>query len=427
MPTVDSGRQMLEVVGRLFPICRSITGEGVRQTLRAVGELIPLTIHEVPTGTKAFDWVVPKEWTIRDAYIKDAGGSRIVDFRASNLHVVNYSVPVRATMPLSDLQAHLHSLPERPEAIPYRTTYYNDDWGFCLAHRQREALDDGEYEVCIDSTLADGRLTYGECVLPGETDGDVLVYTHTCHPSLANDNLTGIVVCAFLAQQLAQAAARRYTYRFVFGPGTIGSLVWLSRNQERLAHIRHGLVAVLLGDSAALRYKQSRRGDAEIDRAARHVLARSAGSAIDPFVPDGYDERQFCSPGINLPVGRLSRAGHGGYAEYHTSADNVALIRPESLNDALTACAAIFEILEANGRYVNTSPFGEPQLGRRGLYRRTGGDPQPDRELAMLWLLNLSDGSHSLLDIAERSGIEFRNIRRVADELIGSGLLIHAE
>ena len=424
--SVDVASPMYDLVRRLFPICRSITGQGVRDTLRIVGELIPLVVHEVASGTKVFDWTVPKEWNIRDAYIANANGDRVVDFRVNNLHVVGYSTPVRRTMPLSELQRHLHSLPDQPDLIPYRTSYYDETWGFCLSHRQREQLPDGDYHIVIDSTLSDGSLTYGECLLPGASHEEVLIYTHTCHPSLANDNLAGIAVCAFLARQL-MSAKRRYSYRFVFGPGTIGSLVWLSRNADRVSRVRHGLVAVLLGDAGCLRYKRSRTGDAEIDRAVQHALKHSGDMHhVEAFSPYGYDERQFGSPGFNLPVGRLSRSANSGYPEYHTSADNLTLIRPESLADSLAICARIVEILESNGRYINTSPFGEPQLGRRGLYRKTGGVAAPDRDMAMLWTLNLSDGAHSLLEIADRAGMDFELIRRAADDLMDAGLMTTA-
>jgi aminopeptidase-like protein len=336
---------------------------------------------------------------------------------------VGYSVPVRATMSLAELQPHLHSLPEQPELIPYRTGYYDEGWGFCLAHRDRAALRDGDYEVVIDSTLSDGSLTYGECVLPGTSDEEVLLYTHTCHPSLANDNLTGIAVSTFLARWL-EPLARRYTYRFVFAPGTIGSLVWLARNQARLPLIRHGLVLALLGGPGPLQYKRTRHGGAEVDRAAEHALKQSRGEyAVHPFSPYGYDERQFGSPGFNLPVGRLSRSANGEYPEYHTSADNLALVNARALSGALAACVDVVEILEGNHRYVNTSPFGEPQLGRRGLYRPVGGESPREREMALLWTLNLSDGQHSLLDIAECAGLEFRLVREVAEDLRGAGLL----
>jgi aminopeptidase-like protein len=424
---LDDARQpMYDLVRRLFPICRSISGDGVRETLRIVREHIPLTVHEVASGTKVFDWTVPREWNIRDAYIQDAQGHRVVDFRLNNLHVVGYSSPVRKTMPLGELQRHLHSLPDQPDLVPYRTSYYEETWGFCLSHRQRQALPDGDYDVVIDSTLSEGSLTYGECLLPGATDDEVLIYTHTCHPSLANDNLTGIAVCTFLARRLV-SATRRYSYRFVFAPGTIGSLVWLSRNADRVSRIRHGLVAVLLGDAGAMRYKRSRNGNAEVDRAVEHVLKQSGATyEVEAFSPYGYDERQFGSPGFNLPVGRLSRSPNGGYPEYHTSADNLALIRPEFLADSLSVCSRVVETLEGNGRYCNTSPFGEPQLGRRGLYRTIGGPSVAERDMAMLWTLNLSDGAHSLLEIADRAGLEFGLIRRVADELMGAGLLTTA-
>lgn len=417
------GQAMLAFVRRLFPLNRSLTGDGVRETLRMVAEHIPLVIHEVPTGTQAFDWTVPDEWNVRDAYIKDAEGRRVVDFRAHNLHVVGYSRPVHATMRLADLEPHLHSLPDQPDLVPYRTSYYDDTWGFSLPHRLRTSLADGLYEVCIDSTRVPGSLSYGECVLEGATADEVLIYTHTCHPSLANDNLAGIAVCVWLARHLS-AMSRRYTYRIVFGPGTIGSLVWLSRNRERLAAIRHGLVAVLLGDAGDLCYKQSRRGDAPIDRAAAHVLRqRGERHRIEPFSPVGYDERQFGSPGFNLPVGRLSRSGSGGYQEYHTSGDTPDLLSPGALARSLEAARTILDVLEHDGCYRNRQPYGEPQLGRRGLYRRTGGPALPDRELALLWTLNQSDGSRSLLDIAERAGLPFHAILAAARELEGAGLL----
>jgi len=419
---------MYELVVRLFPICRSITGDGVRRTLAAVREIIPLETREVPSGTPVFDWAVPKEWNIRDAYIKNAKGVRVVDFQASNLHVINYSIPIHRRMRLDELRPHLHSLPDHPEWIPYRTTYYNETWGFCLAHNVLTALADEEYEICIDSSLTEGSLTYGEYYLPGKIQDEVILYTHVCHPSLANDNLSGIAVVSYLSKYLA-AQSRRYSYRFVFGPGTIGSIAWLSRNEQRLAAIKHGLVVALVGDPGRMTYKKSRSGNAEIDRAVLLALRDSGGeSAVLEFSPYGYDERQFCSPGINLPVGRLTRTPNGDYPEYHTSADNLDLVRPEALAESLATCMAIVNILENNQRYINTSPKGEPQLGKRGLYRKTGGDKDVgQRELAMLWVLNLSDGEHGLLDIAERSGLKFDTIWTAAQDLRDAGLLREAQ
>jgi aminopeptidase-like protein len=418
------GDEMQALIERLYPICRSITGDGVRKTLHSLREYIPLELREVPTGTPVFDWVVPKEWNIRDAYIKAPSGERVVDFRESNLHVVSYSVPVRERLPLSELREHLHSLPERPDWIPYRTSYWNETWGYCLPHKRLLELGDAEYEVCIDSSLEEGHLTYGELALAGETDDEVLISTHICHPSLCNDNLSGVAVATFLARRMAEIPRRRYRYRFVFVPGMIGPITWLALNEDRAPRIRHGLVLALLGDPGSPTYKRSRRGNAEIDRAAEHVLRHSGGEhRVIDFSPYGYDERQYCSPGINLPVGRLTRTPHGEFPEYHTSADDLDLVRPEYLADSFAKTAAILDVLEGNATYLNESPKGEPQLGRRGLYRSLGGGVERERELAMLWVLNLSDGGHSLLDVAERSGLPFQAIRSSAEALLEHGLL----
>ena len=421
---VKSGAEMYGLIQELYPICRSITGDGLRETLRRIGARIPLTLHEVPSGTRVFDWAVPKEWNIRDAWIKNDRGEKVVDFHHSNLHVLNYSVPVRATMTLAELRPRLFTLPEQPDWIPYRTSYYEETWGFCLSQRQLDALPDGNYEVVIDSTLADGHLTYGECLLRGTTRDEVLIFTHVCHPSLCNDNLSGVALAVALVQSLAMLP-RRYSYRFVFAPTTIGSITWLSRNENRLTHIKHGLVLACMGDPGKFTYKMSRHGDAEIDRAAQHVLRHAGDHAILEFSPWGYDERQFGSPGINLPMGRLTRSPNGGYPEYHTSADNLDLVRPEALADSLARCLQIFDILEGNVCYRNTSPKGEPQLGRRGLYRKMGGFQDiPERQWALLWLLNLATGEHDLLDIAERSGLEFSLVCKAAEDLLRCGLLV---
>jgi aminopeptidase-like protein len=416
---------MHRLIAEAFPICRSITGDGVRRTLAMIRERIPLEIHEVPSGTQVLDWTVPREWNIRDAWIKDPEGRKVVDFQDSNLHVLNYSVPVYARLPLEELKKHLFTLPDKPHLIPYRTSYYKEMWGFCLQHERLAALPVGEYEVRIDSTLEDGSLTYGECVLPGETDREVLLSCHVCHPSLANDNLSGLAVMTFLARELADRPRRRYTYRFLFIPGTIGSITWLARNEERAGRIAHGLVAANLGDPGRFHYKKSRRGAAEIDRAVLHVLSASGEEfGIEEFVPFGYDERQYGSPGFDLPVGSLTRTPYGRYPEYHTSADNLDFVQPDALAGSLSAYLRVVDVLEGNGRYLNLNPKGEPQLGRRGLYRTIGGDDAGrSRELALLWVLNLSDGRHSLLDVAERSGMPFAEVREAADALLEVGLL----
>ncbi len=418
---------MYELVAELYPVCRSITGDGVRDLLATLRGLLKLAVHEVPSGTRVFDWTVPKEWNIRDAYIKDAAGRRVVDFGASNLHVVGYSLPVHARLTLDELRPRLFSLSERPDWIPYRTSYYREDWGFCLTHNQLLTLDEGPYEVCIDSSLEPGSLTYGELVLPGDSDEEVLVSSHVCHPSLANDNLAGVAVSTYLALHLAARPRRRYTYRFVYIPGTIGAITWLALNHQRLERIRHGLVLALAGDPGASTYKKSRGGDAPIDRAFAHVLRHSGGSVVE-FEPLGYDERQYCSPGINLPVGCLTRSRHGRYPEYHTSADNLELVRPEALADTWSKCVAAVDILEGDRRYRNLAPCGEPQLGRRGLYRSTGGHTrQAELEQALLWVLNFSDSRHSLLEIAERAALPFAIVREAADLLVDAGLLAEAD
>jgi aminopeptidase-like protein len=420
------GQQMYELIAELYPICRSITGEGVRQTLRLIQKRIPLTVHEIPTGTAVFDWVVPKEWNIRDAYIKSSRGEKLVDFHESNLHVVGYSPPVRRTLPLQELKTHLFTLPDHPDWVPYRTSYYKESWGFCLSHTQFLKLrDDEEYEVCIDASLEDGHLTYGEYCVPGLTSEEVLLSCHICHPSLCNDNLSGMALVTLLAQHLS-SLPRRYSYRFLFIPGTIGSITWLCVNEAQAANIKHGLVVAGVGDKGNVTYKKSRRRDAEIDKAVGHVLKHSGSDyRIIDFSPYGYDERQFCSPAFNLPVGSLMRTPFGQYSEYHTSADDLDFMSPASLADSFATCRAALDVLENNKTYVNLNPKCEPQLGKRGLYQAVGG--QSDRrvsELAMLWVLNLSDGDHSLLDIAERSDLDFSSIQRAADALLEHGLLM---
>jgi aminopeptidase-like protein len=422
------GEELYKLVAELYPICRSITGDGVRRTLEVVDREVGLVVHEVPTGTAVLDWTVPREWNVRDAWVAGADGRRVIDFRASNLHLLGYSVPVRATMPLAELKRHLFTIPEHPDWIPYRTSYYAERWGFCASQRLVDSLPEGDYEVCVDATLADGHLTYGEHVVPGETDEEVLVTCHVCHPSLANDNLSGIAVATRLAGLLGQGRPR-YTHRFLFIPGTIGSITWLARNEDRVGRIRHGLVLACLGDPGRLTYKRSRRGDTEVDRAVAHALASSGRPhELQDFTPYGYDERQFCSPGFDLPVGCLSRTPYARYPEYHTSADDLDLVRPEHLQDSLEACWEVLQVLDGNRRYLNLKPKGEPQLGRRGLYGSIGGrSDAEERQMAMLWVLNLSDGDHSLLDVAGRAGLPFALVAEVAGTLEDAGLLRRAD
>jgi aminopeptidase-like protein len=368
------------------------------------------------------DWVVNDEWNVRDAWIADASGRRVVDFRAHNLHLVGYSVPVRATMTLTELRPHLHTLPEHPDWIPYRTTYYHRTWGFCLTQRQLDAMDEGPYEVVVDTTLAPGELTYGELVIPGDSEDEVLVSSHVCHPSLANDNLSGLAVARELAAALAARPRRRHTYRFLFAPGTIGSITWLARNPERVPWIRHGLVLTGLGGPGRLVYKRTRHGDRTIDRAASHVVRRRGGEVRD-YSPYGYDERQYNSLGFDLAVGRLSRTPHGEYPEYHTSADDLDFVKDADLLESFDAVTAIIDVLEGDRTHVNLSPFGEPQLGRRGLYPTMGGKSATDAVMAMLWLLACSDGTTSLLEVAERGDLDFAAVHEAAEQLVAGGLL----
>jgi aminopeptidase-like protein len=415
------GQTIYDLLAELYPICRSISGDGVRQSLSLVSKHLPLEISEVETGTRVFDWTIPREWNIRDAWIADAEGKKVVDFRKCNLHVLGYSTPIRTRLTTEELRSRIFTHPTEPDWIPYRTSYYSENWGFCLSERQLGALADGEYDVCIDSTLEDGSITYGEAVIEGESEDEVLVSTYCCHPSLANDNVSGIAFVAVLGAYLRQMSLR-HTFRLLFSPGSIGPIAWLSRNEHRLDRIRHGLVASCLGDPGPMTYKRSRRGDAEIDRAVETVF-RDGGRdpRIRDFVPLGGDERQFCSPGINLPVGALTRTPPDEFRGYHSSADNLDLVQPQALGDAFYAYLSVFDALERNRVYVNTSPMGEPQLGKRGLYRNVGGGSF--EEGALLWVLNFADGEHDLLSIAQRSGLSFEAVADAADALVEHDLL----
>ena len=414
----QAGAEMHELMRELFPFCRSLSGDGVRETFAILQREVPLELTEVPSGTQVFDWKLPLEWNIRDAWIESPDGERLLDFKRSNLHVLGYSVPVNGTFSLEELRPHLFTDPERPEVIPYRTSYHNENWGFCLSHSRYEQLVEGDYEAVIDSTLEDGHVIYAERFLSGESEDEVLVSTYVCHPSLANDNLSGVVLAATLAKHLAGQTLRR-SYRFLFGPATIGPLTWLSRNEERLPRITAGLVASCVGDPGPFTYKRSRRGNAEIDRAVAAVLGDNG--AIEDFTPLGTDERQFCSPGFDLPVGVLSRTPTDRFPGYHSSADDLDFVQPGPLGESFSRYLDVIDVLERNGAYRNLSPNGEPQLGKRGLYRSVGGGSFTEGPL--LWVLNLSDGEHDLLAIAERSGLPFAQVADAADALLDAGLL----
>jgi aminopeptidase-like protein len=420
----DIGRQVHDLSQQLFHICRSLTGDGIRETLRILQEQVPFVIHEIASGTPVFDWVIPEEWNIRDAWVKNSRGEKVIDFRENNLHILQYSIPISKRVTLAELKKHLFTIPDKPQWIPFRTSFFQKNWGFCLSHEDFLALEEGDYEVNIDSTLKAGHLTYGEYFVPGQETDEVVIYTHICHPSLSNDNLSGIGILTFLAKNLMNCKPR-LSYRFVLAPGNVGAIAWLALNEQRTESIRHGLVLACLGGPGDIHYKRSRRGNTEIDRTVQTVL-RDAGDPYElrEFNPYGYAERQFCSPGFDLPVGCFMRTPHGEFPEYHTSADNMDYLKAEFLADSWSKLCRILYVLDNNRTYVNQNPKCEPRLGDRGLYGAIGGETnKKDWEMAMLWTLNLSDGNSSLLDIAERSGLPFPLILTTADALVKAGLL----
>ncbi len=423
----EAGRRALGLARELFPICRSITGEGLRQTLQRLRRELPeMVIHEVPSGTRCFDWTVPDEWNIAGAYIETEAGERVVDFADSNLHVVGYSVPVDSVLTLEELQPHLHSLPDDPDAIPYVTSYYHRNWGFCLTQRQRDALRPGKYRVKIDSRLAPGSLSFGEIVLPGQSETEILLSTYVCHPSLANNELSGPVVTTEILRWLMQAGARRYTYRAVFIPETIGALVYLSRNLTALQkRVVAGFTVTCIGDERAYSYLPSRLGGTLADRAALHALEAQVGRdgfRRYSFLDRGSDERQYCSPGIDLPVASLMRSKYGEYPEYHTSRDDFDLVTAAGLGGGIEVLSKAIAGLECNGRY-RAKVLGEPQLGRRGLYPATGTRDSGAAVREMMAVLAYSDGAHDLLSIADMLGVPVWQLRPIADRLLAHDLL----
>ena len=409
----------IDLIKELFPICRSITGQGVRETFDILSKYIPLEVHEVPTGTKVFDWEVPEEWNITDAYIECPDGTKIAQFKENNLHVMSYSERVNTTLDLNELKEHIHTLPDHPDWIPYRTMYYDRSWAFCLSQNVLDSLPEGKYRAVIDSEHIDGSLTYSEAVFPGTSGKEVLFSTYVCHPSMCNDNLSSVAVMTKLANYMSKKKNLKHTYRFVFLPETIGAITWLSKNQKRLAKICAGVNLTCTGNRGPLTFKKSRQEESLSD----HAMERSLDDmGLDynktSFSPVGSDERQYCSPGINLPVVTLMRTPPGEFEEYHTSADDLSAISSESLDEVYEACLGYIEILEKNYVYVNMYSKGEPQLGKRGLYRKVGGQRSNKvSQTAIKWVLNYSDGKHDLLDISSKSGIRIRELIEAANAL----------
>jgi aminopeptidase-like protein len=440
------GNEMFTLIKKLFPICRSITGNGVRDTLEIIKEKIPLTIMEIPSGTKVFDWNVPKEWNINNAYVKDSNGKKIIDFQKSNLHVLNYSTPIHKKISFSELKKHLFTLPNFPDKIPYLTSYYVENWGFCISQNHLEKLQNGLYEVFIDSTLKDGSLTYGELYLPGKNKDEILFTTYLCHPSMCNDNLSGLSLLVFLAKQMMNKTLN-YSYRFLFIPETIGAITWLNINEDKVSQIKQGLVATCLGDCGHSTYKKTKNGNTIIDKIVLKVLKESSFPfRVIDFFPFGSDERQFSSPGFNLNVGSLMRTPYGQFDEYHTSGDNLDFIKSEFLQDSFEKYSKIVEFLEVENtindkktnnisnlfdhstrseiRYMSLNPKCEPQLGKRGLYRMIGGQKEHDfDDVSIFWILCFSDGNFTLNEISHRSGINFEKLKKTANLLCEKNLL----
>ncbi len=421
--------QLLETYfDRLWPICRSITGNGLRESFKILSEIIPLQLTEVPTGTKVFDWEIPKEWNIRDAYIVTPSGKKICEFKKNNLHILNYSAPFNGKVDYDELKKHLYSLPDQPDAIPYMTSYYKEDWGFCISHKELLQLEtSGEYEVVIESSLMNGNLTYGEAVLKGKTDQEVIFSSYLCHPSMANNELSGPLALAALYRRLSSMKERKYTYRFILAPETIGVIAYLAKMGEHLRkNVVAGYVLTCCGDSGSFTFKRSRKGNSLADRVAVHALKQSGVNAtILDFSIGGSDERQYCSAGFNLPVGSLMRTPYKQYKEYHTSLDNKSFISFTALSETVSMYETIARILEVNDRYKTTMPWCEPQLGKRGLYPDKGGHLQTGFDFTrnLLHILSNADGESELIDVADKKGVSALEFIEVIEACRKSGLL----
>ena len=419
--------KMYELVKKLFPLCRSLTGDEVRKTLKILREHIPLKISEVPTGTKVFDWTVPQEWNIKDAYVIDPAGKKVIDFKKHNLHIVGYSIPVNKTIALPELQKHLYSLPDQPTAIPYVTSYYQPRWGFCLKHQDREKLKPGKYRVVVDSELKKGSLTFGELIIPGLSQKEVFLSTYVCHPSMANNELSGPAVTTFLAKWLL-TKKRRYAYRIIFIPETIGSIMYLSKNLNVMKNaVVAGFNISCVGDERNYSYVSSRNGETYANKVAQFAF-ESLGEDFTrySYLDRGSDERQYNSPGVDLPVVSISRSKYGTYPEYHTSLDDLNLVTPRGLYGSYELLKHILELIEKNYYYQNTC-LGEPQLGRRGLYPTVSKKGSAAGARRIIDFLAYADGTNDLIDISRKIKIPIHELYPIVKRLLKEKLITAQE
>jgi aminopeptidase-like protein len=444
--SIVKNNELYELMEELFPICRSITGDGVRDTLKILKKKIKLKIIEIPTGTKVFDWKIPLEWNIHDAYVKDSKGNRIIDFKKSNIHILNYSIAINKKISKEELKKHLHTLPEKPNSIPYVTSYYKKQWGFCTTHNHLKSIKDNFYDVKIDSTLKKGSLTYGEFLIKGKISDEILISTYVCHPSLCNDNLSGIVISAKIAEILSKTKTY-FSYRFIFIPETIGAIAWISKNENSLSKVKNCLVITCAGDDGKFTYKKTKFGNATIDEIVTDVFKKSTKNIkIKKFFPYGSDERQFSSPGINIPTGVFMRTQYYEFEQYHTADDNLQFVKNSALNESLSMVLEIISEFELRKQikekvnkkrvsksedvFMNINPKCEPQLGKRKIYRETAKrrlvgkmKSQDLSEMAIFWILNFSDGNHSLNDICKKSGLSINLLKKTSKILIEKKLL----
>ncbi len=416
-----------EYFDRLWPITRSLTGDGNRKSLAILSELVDLKVSEVPSGTACFDWNVPPEWNIKDAWVKNSAGEKVIDFKENNLHILGYSVPFSGDLSFKELEEHLYTLPNQPELIPYLTSYYKERWGFCLSHSEFLKMDKNDtYTVYIDSSLDyNGSMTVGEAILKGRSEKEILLSTYICHPSLASNELSGPLISAYIYEKLKDKNLK-YTYRFLFVPETIGSIYSLTQYGEHWKqNLLAGFVLTCLGDDGTYTYKRSRKGNSLADQAAELILKHTDQQVvIHDFFPGGSDERQYCSPGFDLPVGSLMRTMYGVYSEYHTSGDNKDYISFDAMEQSAKKYIEIIELIERNQKYVNTMPYGEPQLGKRGLYPTLGSQKESQNFVqTMMWILNLSDGTKDLIEISERSGVSPQDLFPVVERLVENGII----